>query len=408
VRSALISTDVGMRETLQRVVAVEGHGLDLALELATPLGDITEEQVAELRRCDPQLVFLDFDQDPTTAISFARFLSEGSPQRHIIGAGPDLPAELLLEAMRAGVAEYLPKPLADEALQAALGRAARRLGWGSVTRDPGRLFAVFSPKGGAGTTSVATNLAVVLRRQTGKRTLLLDLNLELGEVSILLGARPRFSFVDLIQNFHRIDAGLLGSYIEQHETGVDFLSAPYHPEPADTPGRDQIRGILQYLKRQYDYVVVDTPKSFSLDSVAAFEEAERIVLVTTVDVPSLRNLQRCLPLFDRVCGKDRERLRLVVNRYHPDNVISLEDVRRTVGLQVHRTLSNDYEGVSRSINAGTPIAGNGAKSRYVKDLQALGTDLVGGTVASPARGSGARRLSDLLGRLSRRTPQEVT
>lgn len=406
VRSALISTDSALRDTLRRAATLNGHGLEFVVEIATPLSEMTEEQVNELRQNDPQLVILDFDHDPATAVSFARFLTEGSPQRYIVGAGPQLGADALLEAMRAGVAEYLLKPMADDAVNAALERAAKRLGCAPTSREPGQLYTVFSPKGGAGTTSVATNLAIVLQRLSGKKTLLVDLDFELGEIAVLLGVQPRFSFVDLVQNFHRIDAGLLSSFIEHHESGVDFLSAPFHPEPADAPGRDQIRAILHYLKRQYDYVIVDTPKSFSLDTLAAFEEADRVFLVTTVDVPSLRNLQRCLPLFERVCGKDHDRLRLVVNRYHPDDVISLDDVHRTVGLKVYWTLSNDYEAVSRAINSGNPVARNG-KSRYARDLQALGADLVG--VEAPSIGgrtSSVRKIGDLLGRL-RRQPERV-
>lgn len=407
VRSALISTDPGLRDAVRRAAALNGHGLDFAVEVATPLSEMTEEQINELRHSDPQLVILDFDHDPEAAVSFARFLTDGSPQRYIVGAGPQLGAEALLEAMRAGVAEYLPKPLVDHGVKAALDRAARRLGCAPTSREPGQLYTLFSPKGGAGTTSVATNLAIVLQRLSGKRTLLVDLDFELGEIAVLLGMQPRFSFLDLVQNFHRIDAGLLSSFIEHHESGVDFLSAPFHPEPADTPGRDQIRAILHYLKRQYDFVIVDTPKSFSLDTLAAFEEADRVFLVTTVDVPSLRNLQRCLPLFERVCGKDHERLRLVVNRYHPDDVISLDDVHRTVGLQVYWTLSNDYEAVSRAINSGNPVARN-AKSRYARDLQALGADLVGvgASTNGGGRTSGVRKIGDLLGRL-RRQPEKV-
>jgi len=408
VRSALISTDAAVRELLHHSLAVDGRGLEFSIEIATPFGEISEEQIAELRRIDPQIVFLDFDQDTATAIGLARFLTDGTPQRSIIATGPALSAQDLLEAMRAGVVEYLPKPLTDEAAKAALERATRRLGLTATNREPGQLFAVFSPKGGAGTTSVATNLAIVLQRLTKKKTLLVDLDLELGEIAVQLGARPRFSFVDLVQNFYRIDAGLLATYIERHASGVDFLSAPFHPDAVDAPGHDQIRAILHYLKRQYDYVVVDTPKSFSVDSVAAFEEAHRILLVSTVDVPSLRNLQRCLPLLERVTGKDRERLRLVINRYHPDDLISLDDVHKTVGLKADWTLSNDYETVSRSINSGSPVAGNGGKSRYARDLQTLGAELAGvsGSGGVP-RASGAR-LMGILSRLRRRPDEKDT
>jgi Flp pilus assembly CpaE family ATPase len=112
-------------------------------------------------------------------------------------------------------------------------------------------------------------------------------------------------------------------------------------------------------------------------------------------------------LFERVCGKDHDRLRLVVNRYHPDDVISLDDVHRTVGLEVYWTLSNDYEAVSRAINSGNPVARN-AKSRYARDLQALGADLVGVTASTNGGGrtSSVRKIGDLLGRL-RRQPEKV-
>jgi len=106
-----------------------------------------------------------------------------------------------------------------------------------------------------------------------------------------------------------------------------------------------------------------------------------------------------------VAGKDRERLRLVINRYHPDDLLTLEDVQKTVGIQAHWTLSNDYETVSRSINSGAPVAGNGGKSKYARDLQALGAELAGvPATGGVARASGAR-LMGILGRLRRR-PEE--
>jgi len=396
VRSALISTDPGFRESLRRVLDADAREIDVAMEIAEPFAEMSDELIGALRRCDPDLVFLDFDDDPATAISFCRFLSEGNAQRHIIGTGPALPAETLLEAMRSGVAEYLPKPVADDAIGTALDRAARRLGWAPANRAPGELYAVFSPKGGAGTTTVATNLAIILYRLTGKKTLLVDLDLELGEVAVLLGVKPRFSMLDLAENFARIDAGLLASYITPHESGIHVLAAPFHPEPAGGIPSEDVRAILAYLKRHYDYVVVDTPKSFSLESVAAFEEATRVLLVTTVGVPALRNLQRCKPLLEQAFGRDRDRLRLVVNRYHTDDVISLDDVRRTVGFDVYWTLSNDYDAVSHSINAATPVVQN-AKSRYTRDLHAMGVDLLG-LRQNGRRLSGSKLIGDLLGR----------
>src|SRR5439155_243583 len=128
---------------------------------------------------------------------------------------------------------------------------------------------------------------------------LLDLDLDLGETVFLLGVEPRFSLVDVARNFHRMDAGLLESFVERHESGIHLLSASDHADRAEVPAEDQIRTILHFVKQHYAYVVVDACTSLTPSALAAFAEADRILVVTTLDLPSLRNLQRCLPLLER-------------------------------------------------------------------------------------------------------------
>ena len=295
----------------------------------------------------------------------------------MIAAGPRLEPELLLAAMRAGISDYLPKPVAEDGLADAVQRAAVQLGRvAGRAKQPGQLYTFFSSKGGSGSTTIATNIAIVLHRLTKKRTLLVDLDLELGEVSLLLGAQPRFNFVDLIENFHRMDSGLLASYIEQHESGVHLLSAPFHPERAAVASGDEIRRILHFLRQNYDYVIVDTSKSFAAPTLAAFDQSDLVFLVANLDLPSLRNIQRALPMLRRVLPKGEEQLRLIVNRYQKDGDISVEDVKRTLGLGVYCTLSNDYNAVVDSINTGKPIVLNG-NSAYSSDIKALGAQIAG-------------------------------
>ena len=238
--------------------------------------------------------------------------------------------------------------------------------------------------------------------------LIVDLDLELGEIALLLGVQPRFNFVDMVQNFHRMDAELLASYIERHESGVHLLSAPYQPEKAEVVTGDEIRRILTFLRKHYDYVVVDTAKSFAPATLAAFEQADLAFLVTNVDLASLRNIQRGLPLLRRMMAAAREHIRLIVNRYNVANDISLEDVEHTIGLKVFRTLTNDYEGVSTSINTGKPIVLNG-NSKFAADILALGRDVTG---LKPKKARRKGRLSALtapLGRLfGRRRAEEAT
>jgi pilus assembly protein CpaE len=138
---------------------------------------------------------------------------------------------------------------------------------------------------------------------------------------------------------------------------------------------------------------VDTSKSFSPGTLATFEQSDLVFLVTTADLPSLRNIQRGLPMLKRMLVKGQDQIRLVVNRYNKRDAISLEDVKRAIGVGVYWTLSNDYEAVVRSVNAGKPIVLNGTSS-YTKDLKAFAADVAG---LKRARSNG-RGLGRLFGR----------
>ncbi len=397
IKSAIISTDAEVRNLVGKVVAEDDLGIQIGLEVGVPFHEINDSHLEQIRQLNPELIFLDVSDDPVMGLKFAQFLVEGAPNRRVVGMGDTLTPELLMQAMQAGVTEYLPAPVTVDKVQDTIDRLARKFGHRGVDerkREPGKLFAFFSPKGGAGSTSVAVNTAVSLHVLTRRRVLLVDLALELGETALLLGVEPRFSFVDLVRNFHRVDAGLLASYIERHESGVELLSAPFHPAKAETVTGDQIRQILHFLKQHYDYVIVDSSKSFTAPTLATFEQADNVFLVTNVDLPSLRNITRCLPLLERMgAAKGDDWLRILVNRYQPSDPIKHHEIEKTVGIPVYWTLSNDFEAVMNSINQGKPIVLN-EKSAYAKDLKGFVTALTG-ISATAEDGKG---LLDSLGR----------
>jgi pilus assembly protein CpaE len=395
ITSTVISTDPGLRELLRKVVSADDLGITVGLEVIVPFPEINDSHLEQLRQLAPDLIFLDVSDDPIMGLKFAQFLIEGAPNRRIIGLGDPLTPELLLQAMQAGVSEYLPKPVSEEKVQEAIDRIARKFGHRveERRREPGKLLAFFSPKGGAGSTCVATNTAISLHRLTRGKVLLVDLDLELGETALLLGVEPRFSFVDLVRNFHRVDAGLLASYIERHDSGVELLSAPFHPAKAETVTGDQIRQILHFLKQHYDWVVVDTSKSFTPPTLATFEQADSVFLVTNVDLPSLRNITRCLPLLERMGQvKEDDWLRIVVNRYQVSDPITLKEIEKTLGIPVYWTLANDYESVMNSINSGKPVVLS-EKSAFARDMKAFVTDVTG---SAPSRDSKSGLLENLI------------
>lgn len=396
VTGAVISTDPQFRAVFH------GNGdrakipVELTFEILVPFVEISHGHLEELKVVGPDMVFLDLEEDPILGCKLAQFLSEATPSVRIIAAGTDKSPEFLMQVMQSGISEYLPKPVSEEVMGAAIDRVRRKIGTrsagtatvmpaGAARREPGKLMAFFSAKGGSGATTVATNVAVQIHRMTGKKTVLVDLDLELGEIALFLGVEPRFSFVDLSRNFHRMDSNLLASFIECHDSGIHVLSAPYQPERADIVTADQTKQILQFLKQHYQFVIVDLSNSFTVRTVATFEKADEIYLVANVDLPSLRNIQRCQHLMTRMVGEAKD-LRLIVNRYQAENEITLEDVERALGLEVYWALPNDYESIIYSINSGRPVILD-ESCAYTQELQSLAAKITGVPAAS-ARNKG--------------------
>jgi pilus assembly protein CpaE len=390
-RACLISTDPAFRTVVKDVLLSPDVGFSIGLELNNPYAEFGKEEIEALRAFDPALIILDLESDPELGVRFAQFIAEQAPDRRFIAAGPTLSPELLLDAMRAGMADYLAKPVTPDQLRAAVDRVGSRMGRPASERprQPGAAFSFTSAKGGAGSTTVATNLAIILHQLTGKKTLLVDLELQMGEVALLLGIQPKFNFVDMVQNFSRMNAGLLTTFIERHSSGVHVLSAPYHPERAEGVTVEHIRRILAFLRQHYDYVLIDTSKSLLPSTLAAFEQSDIVFVVTSPDLPSMRNIQRGLPLIRRALLGNEQQFRLVVNRHNGADAIPQPDIERTLGLKVFWNLSNDYEAVITSVNTGTPVVLSG-DSRYARDLRGLAAELTGlrhrnGKSANPFR-----------------------
>jgi pilus assembly protein CpaE len=388
VEAAVISPDPAFREALTSILASRDIGVHLALDIDMPLTEVADPELDQLRRTAPGIVFLDLEENPHVGLKFAEFLVDSSLATALIGAGASASPELLLSAMQAGVSEFLTKPVTPEAVVSAVERVWRKTGKkiDQTRRAPGELYVVFSAKGGSGGTTVSVNLAIEIHRLTRKKVLLVDLDLELGETALLLGVEPQFSVVDLVRNFHRVDTGLLASYIERHESGIELLTAPFEPADFEAVSGDRVRRILEFLKQHYDYVIVDAPKTFNPATSAAFREADEVYLVATADLPSIRNLSRSMPLLRNLRGRKPldEWLRLIVNRFEPDLEIPIPEIERTLGMSVHWTLRNDYGAVMASINHGKPVVSE-KKSVFAKDVRGLAAQISGVPVEKPSK-----------------------
>ena len=379
VRAALISGDQSFRAAVNEIVAATEGRVEIGLETSAAPDTLLRDPDTPLIDYDPHLLFLELGPEPEDGLRLAGVLSRAHPHMGILLSGPELSQGQLLEAMRAGVSEVVDRTAEGTELAESLDRMMRRLGWveehGAGSTD-GRILTFFSPKGGTGCTTVATNVGVELHRVTGKKTLLVDLDLELGEIASFMGVKPKFHLVDLLKNFHRMNDDLLLSYIERHESGVHVLSAPFEPEVGQAVTAEDISAILTYLRKRYDYVIVDTSKSIAPPALAALRPADEICLITNLDLCSLRNFQRTLPILRDIVGSEGQRLRVIVNRYVKNGLLSLKDLESTVGLPVHQTLSNDYQSVIESLTTGKLLVLN-SSCQYARELKELAARIAG-------------------------------
>lgn len=387
-RCVLVSNDGEFREMFLQGAA--GHGLDVVLEVDRPFDEVREHHIKEIGLCRPELIVLDLDAGPEMGSRLAEHLIEANPAARLVAAGAGDSPEVLRSAIQAGADEYLPKPLTEEEFAEVIGRLERKRA-SAAGKSQGRLLAFHSAKGGAGATTVATNLAIQLQRMTGERTLLVDLDLDLGEVALFLGLEPRFTFVDLVNNLHRLDDGLLETFVTRHGSGLEVLPAPYRSGEARSVTSEHVRKLLRFLRERYDWVVLDTSSGLTPWSLAAYETVDEIFVVTQLDVPSVRNVQRCRHLLEPDSTK-ASKLRLVINRFEGNRGdIKLSDVEEALGLDTYWTLSSDYDSVVYSINSGEPL-GASTSSSWAHELAGMVGKIAGIEVPEPERRSWLDRL----------------
>jgi pilus assembly protein CpaE len=374
IRTAVVSGHRGFRDAVGRLLKDFPELLAAVADVTVPVCKLDGESLELLHQRDPELVLADFDGDPASSLRYVRLLSDARPSRLFLATGPELPPQLLMDAMRAGVSEYLPQPVEPRDLEDALRRLARKLGRGSGSAAPGggRIVAFTGAKGGTGVTTMAVNAAVHAHAVAGRRTLLLDLDLESGSAGVLTSVPPRYSVLDLLDNLHRLDESLLESLVTEHESGLHVLPAPSDPTDKREVGADQLRTVLRLLKHHYHLVLVDLARPLSLVGRVVLEQVDELYLVLNSDLPSLRNAKRILPhIKSALEGRDAP-LKVVLNRVMPGGEITGQDVKRALQVPVAFSLRLDDAHVLRSVNVGKPVVLNGNRSRYGQDVKGVG------------------------------------
>jgi len=313
----------------------------------------------------------------TNGLKEVRSLTRRRPEVSSIMVVEELTTQMLQQALRAGVRDVVAAPADAGQLIEAVERAAETLTVvpttpveAEGTGRQGRLISVFSTKGGAGKSVVASNLAIVLSRQTDRPVVLVDADLQFGDVAVMMKLTPQHTIVDAVAAIHRLDAQLLQSLLVRHEpSGLYVLPAPVEPAFADqVSGADMLR-IVKLLQSFCAYVVIDTPAHFNDVVLALLEASDDILLISGMDIPNIKNVKLGLQTL-RLLNIPVSKLKLVLNRSNSKVKLDIGEVERTLQMKADALIPSDIL-VPQSVNKGVPAVIDAPKSGVSRSLEQL-------------------------------------
>jgi pilus assembly protein CpaE len=294
---------------------------------------------------------------------------------------------LLADAMRHGVREVVEDrdlPGLNQAVERArrLASDLRTVGEGGATTAPGKrgtVITVFSAKGGCGKTTVATNLAALLAVERHETVCLVDLDLAFGDVGIALQLVPARTVADAVTMGATLDADGLTALLTPHSTGLQVLAAPIGPDAKEGVKPDLVFRILDLLAAEFDVVIVDTPPAFDDTTLAAFDRTDTLLVLTTPDVPAVKNLKLSLETLELISFPS-DHVRIVVNRSDAKVGLTVADIEKAATFPIAARIPSSRD-VPASVNRGVAIAVDSPKHPVAQGVRALADLVMPGTAA---------------------------
>jgi pilus assembly protein CpaE len=345
---------------------------------------IPADKVPESHEALPDVVFLDLGRDPQPFFAFGAQLRRLRPAIKLVACSAAVPPnhQLLLEAMRCGVQDFISKPVESSALKEILSRFLKDV---DSRETPGaeKLIVVMGAKGGVGATTVAVNVGVQLSAHAKKRVALLDFARPLGNVHLLLDLHPKFTVRDAVDNMDRLDNHFFAGLMTRHKTKLEILGGATQPEEWQTIAVPPLERVINVAQNNFDLVLVDMGSQFSSEWSQILRAARLILLVAEANVPALWTLERRLAAL-KGFGVEPDRARVIINRWHKGDEGVLKSIQKDIDRPVFAYLPNDFRMASASANLGTPILennGTGLGNRY----RQIAAQLAGQDATLPAK-----------------------
>lgn len=240
----------------------------------------------------------------------------------------------------------------------------------------GNVITIFSTKGGVGKTFIAINLAVALQKQSGKRVVLVDLDLDFGNAALALNIVPKFTISDVVDDINNIDQDLIESYLIKHESGIRILPANAKPQITEFINAEHIQIILRTLQKSFDYIIIDMPARFYEPVNPAFAISDNLFIVTTPEISTIRNVKSALITLNDL-NYPKSKIKVILNRKDSKGLIKTKDVETTLNQNIYASINVDYKTAISSLNEGIPVSMKNIKKGMGKEFMNFAKKVIG-------------------------------
>ena len=272
---------------------------------------------------------------------------------NVIALSEDYTTSNIIQLLRCGAKDFVSKPVISKDLFLAIVKCTQD---DVKVLKKSQIISVFSNKGGVGKTAVATNLAYEFARLTREKVVLVDLNLPIGDVTTFLDIKPIVDISEVVNNADNSDKNLVYEACQQYkDSSLYVLAEPPYIEQSRTLTPAQVVKLFDYLRANFSYIVIDMGTNVDKLNMTILEQSDIILLVTVVNLPLIRNCQRCLDLFSNLEFPD-SKVKVIINRYLENDEITVEDVEKTLNKQVYWKIPNNYFTIMSSINKAIPVS----------------------------------------------------
>jgi pilus assembly protein CpaE len=335
-----------------------------------------------IRQSNPDVAVVSLDADHTKALQLIAQLAQEFPGLPILAVSGRGDGQHILQALRSGAKEFLTQPVVLEELLTALQRLRRSRGQYESANGIGpikaesQVIAVLGSRGGVGCTSLAVNLGATLAQEQGHSVALIDLDLALGDADVALDLMPDYTLADVALNIDRLDMQFLKRSLSKHATGLSLLPHPVQMEDVGLIREEHLQRVIGLLKASYTHLILDLSKSFSPTDLMALRMADGILLVSQLELSSLRNAVRMLLALgsdDALAGK----VKVVLNRVSSDADITLKKAEETIGKPIFWQVPNDPRALNEARNNGVPLIQHAPRCKAQQSIHGLAHALCG-------------------------------